>query len=290
MKNIIICGLGAVGLTYAMKLKDHCNLWILVDKERLERYSKNRPTFNNEEQSFNYILPDQKFPADLIIISTKASGLDSAIENIKNYVTPQTRILSLLNGISSEEKIKQAYPNSIVLKSYFIGHSAVRNNNNVIQDGVGEIVFEQDEKLAKFFDEIKLDYSIPKDIDYALWLKFTMNIFSNQTSAILGLTFGEMKNNPVFIEYAKKLINEVKLIAEKKGVKNLENLEKDALYSLSRMCDEGKTSMHQDILAHRKTEVDIFAGEIIKLGKELNIQTPYNQVLYDLIKIKEETL
>ena len=54
------------------------------------------------------------------------------------------------------------------------------------------------------------------------------------------------------------------------------------------MCNEGKTSMHQDILAGRKTEVDIFAGEIIKLGKEFNVLTPYNQVLYDLIKIAEE--
>ena len=90
------------------------------------------------------------------------------------------------------------------------------------------------------------------------------------------------------IEFAKKIIAEVRQIAEKKGVNNTENLEKDAVYALSLMCNEGKTSMHQDILAGRKTEVDIFAGEIIKLGKEFNVLTPYNQVLYDLIKIAEE--
>ena len=54
------------------------------------------------------------------------------------------------------------------------------------------------------------------------------------------------------------------------------------------MCDEGKTSMHQDILAKRNTEVDIFAGEIIRLGRKHGVLTPYNQVLYDLIRIKEE--
>ena len=54
------------------------------------------------------------------------------------------------------------------------------------------------------------------------------------------------------------------------------------------MCDEGKTSMLQDILAKRPTEIDIFAGEIINLGKKYGINTPYNSVLYDLIKIKEE--
>ena len=235
----------------------------------MKRYTENKPVLNGVEQNFEYILPQDEFDADLIIISTKASGLASAIEQIRNFV-------------------KKVYPDAKVLKSYFIGHSAVRVGNSVTQDGVGTIVAEKDDKLIEIFEECGIDYSIPDDIDYSLWLKFTMNIFSNQTSAILNMTFGELKRNQRFIEFAKKLINEVRLIAEKKGVKNLENLEKDALSALSGMCDEGKTSMHQDILAGRKTEVEIFAGEIIKLGHELGVKTPYNQVLYDMVKILEE--
>ena len=292
MKNVLICGLGAVGLTYAVKWKKHpdkCNLKILVDKKRLERYSARKPVFNGEILEFDYILPDGRdFSADLIIIATKFQGLESAIDNIKNFVTPDTRIISLLNGISSEEIISRRYPEARVLKSYFIGHSAVRDGNSVTQDGVGEIVLEYDEETIRFLDECDIKYSIPEDINYALWLKFTMNIFSNQISAILNMNFGELKRNKTFRETAKKIISEVRSIAEKKGVKNLENLESDAFKALDRMCDEGKTSMHQDILAGRKTEVDMFAGEIIKLGKEFGIPTPYNQTLYDLIKIKEE--
>ena len=287
MENVIICGLGAVGLTYAAKFRGKCNLKILVDKERFMRYTAKKPVLNGVEQDFDYILPYDKFDADLIIIATKSQGLNSAVEYIKNFVSKKTIILSLLNGVSSETYIKKQYPHSTVLKSYFIGHSAVRYENNVIQDGVGEIVLERNNKLMEFFDNINVNYSVPDNIDYSMWLKFTMNIFSNQTSAILNMTFGEMKTNPAFIDFAKKLISEVKSIAAVKGISGLENLEKDALEALSRMCDEGKTSMLQDMLANRKTEVDIFAGEIIKLGKEFDISTPYNQVLYDLIKIKE---
>ena len=134
---------------------------------------------------------------------------------------------------------------------------------------------------------VNIDYSIPDDIDYAMWLKFSFNTFANPLSAILNMTFGELKNNKNFINFAKNIIAEVKQIAEKKGVNNLENLEKDAIESLSKMCDEGKTSMLQDILAKRPTEIDIFCGEIIRLGKLYGIGTPYNKVLYDLIKIKE---
>ena len=288
MTNVILCGLGAVGLTYAVKLKDKCVLKILVDETRLKRYREKPLLFNGEEQDFDYILPDDSFNPDLIIITVKSQGLESVIAQINNYVKPDVRIISLINGISSEDKIKKAYPFSKVLKSYFIGHSAVRMGNSVTQDGVGEIVIEHDDFVEEFFKKAGIKYSIPYDINYSMWLKFTLNLFSNQTSAILDMTFGELKQNKHFLEFAKKIVNEVRQIAEKRGVLGLENLEKDSLLALSKMCDEGKTSMHQDIIAKRPTEVDIFAGEIIQLGKKYGIETPYNNVLYDLIKIAEE--
>lgn len=288
MKKVLICGLGAVGLTYAMKFKGKADLKILVDEYRLERYLKNKPVFNNIEQDFDYILPSSDFRPDLIIIATKAQGLVSAIKNIKNFVQDTfggTIILSLLNGISSEEMIKAVYPQARVLRSYFIGHSAVRVGNSVTQDGVGEIVTEEKIEL---FDECAVNYSVSSDIIYSMWLKYTMNLFSNQVSAILNMTFGDMKKNKAFISFARKIIAEVQAIAEQKGVNHPENLEKDALEALNKMCDEGTTSMLQDILARRMTEVDIFAGEMIKMGKEFGIPVPCNQVLYDLIRIKEE--
>ena len=288
MIKVVLIGLGAVGLTYAVKLSNKCDLSILADKERIEKFKAQKPVFNRVEQDFNYILPTDKFDADLILITTKSQGLDSAIKSIKNFVGENTRIISLINGISSEEKIKQAYPKANVLKSYFIGHSAVRNGSSVTQDGVGEIVIEEDDFIKEFFTNAKINFSMPEDIDYSMWLKYTFNLFSNPTSAILNLNFGELKNNHTFIDFAKNIISEVRLIAEKKGIKNLENLESDSIKSLEKMCNDGKTSMLQDILAKRPTEIDIFSGEIIKLGIEYNIQTPYNQVLYDLIKIKEK--
>lgn len=289
MRKILICGLGAVGLTYAVKFKNGSELKILVDEERYKCYMQNKPVFNGVMQKFDYILPsDKSFQPDLIIIAVKAQGLGSAIKNIKNFVHKDVIIISLLNGISSEERIQEVYPTAKVLKSYFIGHSAVRNGNSVTQDGVGEIVVEKSSKLKEIFDEFKINYKMPDDIIYSMWLKYTMNLFSNQVSAILNMSFGELKRNNAFIDFAKKIIAEVRLIAEKKGVKNLENLEKDALGFLQKMCDEGKTSMLQDVLAGRKTEVEIFAGEIMRLGKLYEIPTPCNQVLYDLIKIVEE--
>ena len=291
MEKVIICGLGAVGLTYACKLKNFCELKILADETRIKRYQQNKPKLNGEEIDFAYVMPTESFTADLIIIATKDSGLDDAIEYIKNFVGENTIILSLLNGVSSEEKIAKVYGKEKILYSYFIGHSAVRVGSSVTQDGVGKIVFGGDDKntkrLENFFKKCNINYEIPEDIIYSLWLKFGLNIYLNQSSAIMGLTMGDMKRNPYFANFAKKLIAETKLIAQKSGVENLENFESDALNALNLMCDEGKTSMYQDILAKRKTEVDIFAGEILRSGKEYGVSTPYNEFVYDMIKILE---
>ena len=294
IEKVLLCGLGAVGLTYANKLKNVCELKILADSERIEKYKKLPPVLNEKEIKLDYITPDDSWNPDLIIISTKAQGLESAIEFIKNYISEKTIIISLINGISSENEIAKVYGWKNVLHSYFIGHSAVRENNKVTQDGVGKIVFgspyeENQSKikvLKEFFESRNIDYEIPEDIIYSLWLKYTLNVFSNQASAIMNLTFGEMKGKN-FKKFAEKIIEEVTSVAEQEGVNNFRSLKRDSLTALMGMLNSGKTSMHQDILAGRKTEVDIFAGEIIRLGEKYGIQTPYNQVMYDMIKVLE---
>ena len=52
IKNVIICGLGALGITYASKLKNICNLKILANNERIEKYKKKPPKFNGQEIKF----------------------------------------------------------------------------------------------------------------------------------------------------------------------------------------------------------------------------------------------
>ena len=297
IKKVLICGLGAVGSTYANKIiNEDIELKILVDQNRLERYKNNPIIFNGEKMDLEYILPNSTdYKADLIIITTKFDGLQDAIKNIKNFISENTIILSLLNGVTSEIHIAREYGWEKVLLSYFIGHSAVRTGRSVTQDGVGKIVFgaktnsqlHKVQLVKEFFDKCKIDYEIPEDMEYALWLKFMFNVSANQPSAILNMTFGEMQANPKFMELSKKLMFEVQAIAKAEGVKNTEKMIDDALKGFEKMTPEGQASTLQDVLAKRKTEVDIFAGAIIELGAKHNIPVPYNTFMYEMIKAIE---
>lgn len=282
IENVLICGLGAIGSIYADKIK---GAKILVDSDRLERYKKNPTTFNGKVMELDYILPDDEFNADLIIIATKYDGLADAVENIKNFVGENTLILSLLNGVTSEKFIAERYGAEKLVYSYFIGHSAVREGRNITQDGVNTIVMGANERIQKYFDKVGINYEVPDDIIRSMWLKFMLNVSSNQTTALMRLTFGEMLNNRKCMEFVVNVMKEVQTIAHAEGVQNTETMIDDALEALKMMCPEGKTSMLQDVEAGRKTEVDMFAGVMIELGKKYNIPTPYNKVLKELIEI-----
>lgn len=298
INKVLVCGIGAVGSIYANKINefDKENLRVLVDETRLKNYTNSPKIFNDKKLMFNYVLPDEtSFKADLIIIATKFDGLKDAIKNIENFVKDDTIILSLLNGVTSESLIAEKYGWKHTLLSYFIGHSAMRNGNNITYDGVGSVVFgvknslntdiNDIELLKKYFDKVGLDYIIPQDMFRSLWLKFMLNVSSNQPSAILKMTFGEMQNNKNFMKFLVNVMQEVQQVAKAEGVKNTDSMIDEALVTFNKMLPEGKTSMFQDVEAHRKTEVDMFAGTMIELGLKHNIPTPYNKVLKEMIEI-----
>ena len=298
IKKVILCGLGAIGTIYADKLEkfDAENFKVLVDEARIERYKTNPIKFNGRQLNFDYILPSEEdFKADLIIIATKFAGLKDAIKNIKNFVKEDTVILSLLNGVTSEDIIADVYGKDKMLYSYFIGHSSVRCGNSVTHDDVNTIVFGAENNLGEnvvavknFFDKVGINYKIPDDIKRSMWLKFMLNVSANQPTAILRMTFGDMFENTHFMKFAENIMREVQSVAKAEGVRNTETMVDEALKHLKTMTPDGKTSMLQDVEAGRKTEVDMFAGTVIELGKKHGISTPYNKILREMIGIIEE--
>ena len=300
INNVIICGLGAIGTIYAVKFSQtkNINLKILADSKRIKKYKNNPTIFNGKEYKFDFITPDKSdFTADLIIIATKNSGLKEALSQIKNFVSKDTIILSLLNGINSEEEVAKAYGRDKILYSYYIGHTSTRIGRNIIHDGVFKTVFGEKENITKsqkvklvqqLFDRAKIPYEIPCDMQYYMWWKFLVNVGYNQASAVLNASYGDFQQYEKVNSFAINLMKEAQLIAKAQGVKNTETLIPEILNVIKTMLPETKTSMLQDIEAKRQTEVDIFAGCISRLGKKYNIKTPYNDICYEIISAIDE--
>lgn len=299
INKIIICGLGGLGCIFASAIKDSNSgiLKILSNEERYNKYKMTPTIFNAKEYNFEYILPDEKnFKADLIIIATKNDGLNWAIENINNFVSKDTIIISILNGIRSEKEIIRIYQDTKVITSFYIGHSCIRKDRNIYQDGIYEIVIGSTNKneeyalnkLSLFFEKSNIKYRISNSIEEEYWKKFMINVGVNQLCALTGLRLKEIRNNDILKRQLKDLIKEVEIIAEAEGITNHRKIYNEALHFLLEELEDANPSMLQDIKAKRGTEIEIFAGEIIKLGQKHNIPTPLNREIYNKIKQLEQ--
>lgn len=299
INKVIICGLGGLGSIFASAIKDSNSgiLKILLNEERYKKYKMTPTIFNSKEYNFEYILPDENnFKADLIIIATKNDGLNWAIENINNFVSKDTIIISILNGIRSEKEIINTYKDSKVITSFYIGHSCIRQERNIYQDGIYEIVIGSTNKneeyalnkLSLFLEKSNIKYRISDSIEEEYWKKFMINVGVNQLCALTGLRLKEIRNNDILKRQLKDLIKEVEIIAEAEGITNHRKIYNEALHFLLEELEDANPSMLQDIKAKRGTEIEIFAGEIIKLGQKHNIPTPLNREIYNKIKQLEQ--
>lgn len=300
IKKVILCGLGAIGSIYAIKISQYDNkmLRVLVDEARLKTYDKNPLTFNNKTYKFNYITSEKDdYKADLIIVATKNNTLATVTENLKNFVGKNTIILSLLNGLKSEDVLAAELGDDKVLYSYYIGHTSTREGRNVFHDDVYKTVFgeryntvlsENTLAVKEFFEKVKINYEIPVDMDYSRWWKFLVNVGYNQASAVLRLPYGDFQRSEKVNQIAVKLMEEACAIAKAEGVKNTEKLIPEVLDVIAKMIPETRTSMLQDIDAGRVTEVDVFAGYVSELGKKHGVLTPYNDMFFELISAIDE--
>ncbi|RKQ29068.1 ketopantoate reductase family protein [Oceanobacillus halophilus] len=299
IQKVVLVGLGAIGASYGSKLQTLLgqNFKVILNQERLVRYQNTEFKVNGTRQQFNYILPEiDSDPADLVIIATKNAELNQAIEHVKSHIGPSTIILSLLNGISSEEEIYDATGSDHILYSMCVGIDALRDDFSVRYTSIGKICYGEKDKsvsedvlaVEQLFTEAGIPYEISEDIWHTIWAKFMFNVGINQTSAVLKAPYGYFQQIPALHEWMESAMYEVVAISKKAGVHLTEEDVKHYRPIIQKLSPDGQTSMLQDILANRKTEVEHFAGKVCELGRKYNIPTPVNNQLFKMIHIVEK--
>jgi 2-dehydropantoate 2-reductase len=215
---------------------------------------------------------------------------------MKYHVGPDTIILSLLNGISSEEEIYSIYKNDHILYSMSVEIDAVRTNSEIRFSTRGRIEYgDKNNSMSEdviavktLFDSVGIHYKISDNIMHTMWWKFMINVGINQTSAVLKAPYGVFQKVPAAYQWVEATMREVVAISQKVGTGLTEEDVKVFWPILNNLSPKGKTSMLQDVEAGRKTEVDHFAGKVRELGEKYNVPTPINNQLYRMIHIIEE--
>ncbi|MFU0828323.1 MAG: 2-dehydropantoate 2-reductase [Lachnoclostridium sp.] len=301
IKKVTLIGLGAMGSFFAPKLDKYLgkeNFRVLAEGERKKRLESRGITIAGKQYHFTVITPELKNDtADLIIIAVKDTGLEKAIYDIRNQVGENTQILCVLNGIDSEERVAAVYGWDHVLYSYM-------RVSIVMKDGVvdsipewGKVHFGEAENtvlsdrvlaIKNLFDASGISYKIDPDMIRGIWYKFMCNIGENLPCAMLGIPFGAYQVSEHANAIRRAAMREVMLIAQKLGIDLNESDIEFQEQTVKRLPFHNKPSTLQDLENGRPTEIEMFAGKVVKLGRELNIDTPLNWMFYHAIRICEE--
>jgi 2-dehydropantoate 2-reductase len=298
ISTIAVIGAGAMGGMYAAHFaRAGFDTRFVAAGERAKRLQAQGLVVNGERIDAGVVDADAPggWVADLVIVAVKAHHLDAAIDQLAAVVTERSIVLSVLNGLDSEERIAQRLGNGpTVLLSIALAMDAERRDGEVRYRQAGKLVIgsrEEDSSPALAVVEEALgraglacEAETPQRMRHRMWWKFMINVGINQPSAVLNAPYGAFQHEGEARSLMEALIQEVLAVASAGGVA----LGADDVAAwhevLAGQPPEGRTSMHQDVLAGRPTEVDVFGGRVVALGRRHGIPTPFNQAMVWVLK------
>lgn len=298
IKSVAVLGAGAVGsyIIWGLYEDKNVRLGVVADGERAERLKANGCTINGEVYRPNIWSPKEAHGVDLLIVSLKYGALPGAMGMIREIVGENTIVMSLMNGIDSEELIAKEIGESHILNS-LIKVASQRKEDGIHFDpettiGIifGEVAkpyeSERVQAVKALFADTGIRIRSTEYIREEMWSKFRLNVCNNLPQAILGAGVGCYRDSAHMKAISDGLRAELEAIAKAKGV-DMSRIEGSSNHGAP-VRPSARYSTLQDIEAGRHTEIDMFSGALMRMGKELGIPTPYNEYTYHMIKALEE--
>ena len=296
-----IIGMGALGQMYAdtiAKARGRESVSFVMNKERLQKYKDAVFTCNGEVKTFRMRDCEEMEPVDLLIVAVKYNGLPDAMKDMRKCVGENTIIMSVMNGITSEKMIAEEFGMEKLIDTVAQGMDAMKFGSELRFTQMGELHIgveagqkqENVDAVAEFFDDIHMPYVVEEDILFRMWAKFMLNVGINQTCMAYETTYSGALTEGT--EANHTLIAAMREVITLSNAENIGLSEKDLwLYIdiLKTLDPEGVPSMRQDGIARRYSEVEMFAGTVIKMAEKHGIDTPANRLLYQKVKAIEAT-
>jgi len=299
--KIGILGAGAMGILFGGSLNKagYDVKLIMRDRSKIGIINKEGIKINLDNGSYRVypkaITPDGINNFDLILVFTKTNDTINALESIKKFISINTYLMSLQNGLGNFEKLliyvkksKIIYGTSMA-PADLIGITEVTSlGSHISQFKSGDLnnnIFVEDVALA--LNNAGLKSIINNKVDEVIWAKVAFNTAMNSICALLEVTPKAIHQNLNLKSFALSVASETCIVAEKAGYKINKQEVIDNIELSCKEHGEHKPSMLQDILLKKKTEIDSLNGEVARIGLSYNVKTPLNNALFNMIKAIE---
>ena len=303
--KIAVVGPGALGCLVAgfLKSKTAEDVWLLDNSpERAKKISEDG--IRIEGVSGNHTVKidataDTKDigPADLVIICVKSYSTEDASKEIKDLVSENTSVLTLQNGIGNVQILNDYFGADKVIAGVTNHGSTLLGVGHIRHAGKGDtIIGKSDGKLSKELKDVvavltKAGFAakISKDIDSVIWSKLIINVGINPLTAITRLNNGKIVVYEEARELLRSAVQEAVRVVKRKRIKLSYDDPIQKVESVAKATASNISSMLQDVLSKKRTEIDFINGAIVRHGKAIGIPTPVNEMLTGLVKTIEKS-
>jgi 2-dehydropantoate 2-reductase len=297
MQQILMVGAGSVGGFFGAHLaKNNPNVSFLLRAKTLAEVKQNGLTIRSASGSFTVHPPAASDPRDLpkpdlIILSVKTYDLDEVMAQLDPVMTDQTVILTLQNGVDTEDRLLARWQRDCVVGGVAFIYSKIASPgviDHYKKGGVaiGEMMGHKSPRLlaiAEIFKQAGIPCQLTDDVRRSKWEKMCWNCVFNPLTVIIDDKVAKALDHPEMLRVIQQIVGEVAAVAAAVKVP----LASDMAEKVVRWTEEIRdihTSMYDDWKAGRPTEIDYLNGYVAKLGRKLGIPTPLNEALTAMIK------
>ena len=235
--------------------------------------------------------------ADLVIVFTKTGATRAALNAAAPVIGPDTRLVSLQNGLGNADRLAEFVPMSHVIygttmaPADIVAPGIVESHGTHLSQfraaGDDPVTADMAAQLADRLSAAGIAARINPDVDRVIWAKVSFNCAMNSLCALLGLTPGPVLDSDELRAVAVATAMESCDVAAAVGVE----VDRDGLMKtlelVRREHRDHKPSMLVDFLAARRTEIDALNGAVVALGAAHGVATPRNQTLLALVHARE---
>ena len=302
--RVLVVGAGAVGGYFGGRmLENGVDVTFLVREKRREQLQ--RHGLQLESIHGNVVLQPKTILAgeeagtfDLILLSTKAYHLKTAMNDFRPYVTEGTVILPLLNGILHFGELAEAFGEEKVIGGLCFIESTLDEDGKILQtSSFHELVFgersgertERILKIAEAFQGAVGDFRLSDHINQELWQKYLFIATMSGITTLMRSPIGPIRENPSGRETLQRLLKEI--IAVMRSVDapldgEIENLQ---LAKIEGLGFGMKSSMQRDMEKGVLVEADHLHGFLLEIAEKERIALPIVEAVYGNLKIYEQS-
>jgi 2-dehydropantoate 2-reductase len=300
--KIAIIGAGAMGGLFGAYLARSGAEVSVVDirPELIAAIQANGLTVEEPEGEMNLRLQavveaEQLEPVDLVIVFVKSAETLQAAKSAGRILREGGRILTLQNGMGNAEVIAAVVGSARVLAGTTAHGATLLEPGRIRHAGRGETQLGRLDgsaddfcrEVAALFSSAGLPTRVDDDVKSLIWGKLVINAGINALTALLKCPNGQLAERDETRELVALAVREAVAVAEAAGIRLPYADAVDKVLSVAFATAANQSSMLQDLLRGRPTEVAVINGAVVREGVRLGVATPVNRILELLIRSLE---